>query len=126
MLTSSIQQINTLFYILLNKAYIILSYLCSISFVPSLCSCMIFYWALIHRYTSHHHGCKSDGYVTPVIVQLLINLHCMCMCVLCVGACVCVYVCAVQWRSEGNLRQGANLNFAPPPSKMTLKCLVFN
>ena len=35
-----------------------------------------------------------------------------------------------QWRSEGNWRPGANLNFAPPPSKkffkMILKCIVFN
>ena len=26
-----------------------------------------------------------------------------------------------QWRSEGNWRPGANLNFAPPPSKKFLK-----
>ena len=26
-----------------------------------------------------------------------------------------------QWRSEGNWRQGANLNFAPPPQKKFLK-----
>ena len=27
----------------------------------------------------------------------------------------------IQWRSEGNWRPGANLNFAPPPSKKFLK-----
>ena len=26
-----------------------------------------------------------------------------------------------QWRSEGNWRPGANLNFAPPPKKKILK-----
>ena len=28
---------------------------------------------------------------------------------------------SAQWRSEGNWRPGANLNFAPPPSKKLLK-----
>ena len=36
----------------------------------------------------------------------------------------CVLVCIlIQWRSEGNWRPGANLNFAPPPLKKNPKIL---
>ena len=32
-----------------------------------------------------------------------------------------VYIVYKQWRSEGNWRPGANLNFAPPPKKKIVK-----